>query len=553
MVIMRQEYHSDPSVLYLDADTEITEAIEKLKNTSEDEVRIVVPSRSGLLQSLVNIKLLQKASKDAKKVLVLVTNDQVTKNLAGTIGVAVASSVKAMAHVPKSSPEEKIPDKLQVVKPEDTKSSSQPDKASNPPAEGFTPKHISLGVDGDKESKKSIQNEEISSGTAQDKRVPNYNRLNKRIWWVASGLVVVIGLVIAYILVPTGRVNILTKAKKTSLSFNFILDTTASSSDHSAQVLASRRLEVDKDINLEITATGKKEVGTKALGTVKLSNASNSNPIAVPAGTVLTAGGRNYTLDQAVTIPGATVSGGIVAGTANGNITASEPGESYNIGNTGLAVTGFGSGANTVTASGSASGGTSRTITILSAEDIAGARQQVEQQGASAKDELTKKTGPDQMLFGKTIQGDIVQFNSSVQEGNEANKVTITAKVRYGGFVANNDDINKLFEQHIQNELKGNKQIYQNGAKEGQYSIIKQFSAQRVQLGVETQAFYGDPIDIQQIAKDVSGKPKKEVADIVKKHGEQITGAQVETWPEFIPNMPLLASKIKIEIQVSTN
>jgi len=87
-------------VLYLDADTEITEAIEKLKKSAEDEVRIVVPSRSGLLQSQVNVKLLKKAAKDSKKELVLVTNDKITKNLAGAAGIAVASSVKAMPHVP---------------------------------------------------------------------------------------------------------------------------------------------------------------------------------------------------------------------------------------------------------------------------------------------------------------------------------------------------------------------------------------------------------------------------------------------------------------------
>lgn len=156
------------------------------------------------------------------------------------------------------------------------------------------------------------------------------------------------------------------------------------------------------------------------------------------------------------------------------------------------------------------------------------------------------------MLFNETVQADIVQFSTSVQQDNEADKVAVTAKARYSGFAAKNDDINKLFEQQIQDELKGNKQIYQNGAEDGKYSIVKQFNAQKVQLNVKTSAFYGDPIDSNQIAKDVAGKPKKEVSDIVKKQGEQVTGATVETWPEFIPNMPLLAGKIKVEIKVTT-
>ena len=64
----KEKKSADPGVLYLDADTEITEAIEKLKKSSEDEVRIVVPSRSGLLQSQVNVKLLKKLPKIPKRI-----------------------------------------------------------------------------------------------------------------------------------------------------------------------------------------------------------------------------------------------------------------------------------------------------------------------------------------------------------------------------------------------------------------------------------------------------------------------------------------------------
>lgn len=88
------ENSQEHKVIYLDSDTEITEAIEKLKKAKEKEVRLVAPARSSLLQSSVNIKLLKKASKDSEKSLVIVTNDKITKNLAGASKVAIASSVK---------------------------------------------------------------------------------------------------------------------------------------------------------------------------------------------------------------------------------------------------------------------------------------------------------------------------------------------------------------------------------------------------------------------------------------------------------------------------
>jgi hypothetical protein len=64
-------------------------AMTKLKKSTDTEVRIVVPSRSGLLQSSVNVKLLKKSAKDSKKDLVLVTNDKITKNIFLPFGVFI--------------------------------------------------------------------------------------------------------------------------------------------------------------------------------------------------------------------------------------------------------------------------------------------------------------------------------------------------------------------------------------------------------------------------------------------------------------------------------
>jgi hypothetical protein len=500
---------------------------------------------------LVNVKLLKKAAKDSHKDLVLVTDDKITKNLAGVAGVAVASSVKAMAYVPDTDQiVGKMPNKAQVIDSDEPEEVVESEKTSKSSESGFTPRHISLGDGDDEVDKKSVQEEE-SKKVPKDKKVPNYDKLNKRIWWATAGVIAIIVLIIAGIFLPTGKIIVLANAKKTNLNFNFILDTTATSSDPSVQTLAAQKLEVTKDVSFDITATGKKEVGTKATGTISVRNCDDVATHSLPAGSGVIGGGKSFVTVQAVTIPAGSASGGVVncSSAIDVQITATEPGESFNVGPTNFVLTGF---SPLYKATGQTSGGTSKTITVLSAEDIANAKKQVEQQGLSTKDDLIKKAGDDMMLFKETVQADTVQFSTSIQQDNEADKVVVTAKVRCSGFAAKNNDINKLFEKQIQDELKGDKQIYQNGAKDGKYSVVKQFNAQKVQLNVKTSAFYGDPIDSNQIAKDVAGKAKKEVSDIVKKQGEQVTGATVETWPEFLPNMPLLAGKIKVDIKVTT-
>ena len=219
----------ESGVLYLDADTEITEAIEKLRKSSKKEVRIVVPSRSGLLQSQVNVKLLKKASQDSDKELVIVTNDRITKNLAGGAGIAVATSVKAMPHVPdveqlKPKPSENIrlDQDSELDKPKDTS------KATNKSdSEGFQPKHISLDSSEDEEDVTG----EKPRKNKKEKKVPDYGKLNKRIWIIGVAISILVVIILASIFLPTAKVDLISKAKKTSLNFNFILDSAISQSD----------------------------------------------------------------------------------------------------------------------------------------------------------------------------------------------------------------------------------------------------------------------------------------------------------------------------------
>lgn len=543
---------NDPGVLYLDADTEITEAIEKLKKSTDTEVRIVVPSRSALLQSSVNVKLLKKSAKDSKKDLVLVTNDKITKNLAGAAGIAVASSVKAMAHVPDIEQPPSRGAEAIVIDPgkEAQAKADQSDKSDKPSDQGFQSKHIDLDGEADPEAEESLK--PISSKSKKDKKVPNYGKLNKRIWIGASVFGVVLVAILALTFLPTGKVTLLVNAKKTSLNFNFILDAASSSSDINAQTLAAQKLEITKDSSFEITATGKKEVGTKATGTIALKNCDDVSTHSLPAGSGLTSGGKTFVTAQAVSIPAGSAGGGVVncSSAVDVQITATAPGESYNLGASNFALTGFSS---LYKATGQTSGGTTKTITILSAEDITIAKKQAEEQSKSAADELAKKAGSELQLFKSTIQADFVEFKTSVAQDAEADKVSVNSKIKYTGFAAKTADVNKLFDGQIQIDLKGNKEVYENGSQSGTYTTTKQFSPEKLQLNVKTSAYYGDPIDKPAIAKQVAGKAKKDVSDIAKQSGDQITGAQVEVNPDLLPNMPLMSAKITIDIKVTTN
>ncbi|MEJ7660498.1 MAG: hypothetical protein WKG07_13240 [Hymenobacter sp.] len=74
---------------YLEPDEEITSVIDRLKTIDEREVAIVIPKRAGLLQSIINLKLLKQQGERQHKELSIITTDKTGRNLASAVGLTV--------------------------------------------------------------------------------------------------------------------------------------------------------------------------------------------------------------------------------------------------------------------------------------------------------------------------------------------------------------------------------------------------------------------------------------------------------------------------------
>lgn len=530
-----------PDILYLDNDTEITEAIEKLKGAKGNEVRVVAPARSGLLQSAVNLKLLKKAAHDSHKELVLVTTDKAATGLAGMLGLAVARNVKADASVPSADdappPASDTPTMIDDSKPEKPNKSATQDQDDDIPVNTKLPKDRVVTAD--------------SKGKKQPK-VPNFNGLNKKLLWVAGGVGVLIILVLAYVFLPTANVSVQTKAKKQPLNFRFTADASTTKSDYGAGIVAAQKIENTKDSVATFSATGQKDVGSKATGTISVKNCDDTSTHNLASGTTVTSSGKAFTTNSTVTIPAGSAGGGVVncSSGVDVGITAAQNGDSYNLPTTTFAINGF---SNLYKATGSTSGGTSKVVTVVSADDVKKATAQAQGQlGSNLKQDLIDKAGDQYFVFVDSFKTETVSATPSVAEGTEASgTVTLTLKVKNTAFAVLDKELNALFEAQAKKDLSSDQQIYQSGADSAKYSNFKA-SGETMQIQASTTAFYGDRLDTEAIARESAGKPKKAVADIAKSKNDQVTGATVNSNPALMPFMPLLSSRIKVEIDVST-
>ena len=87
-------------VLYVDVDDEITAIIDKVQESNQKIVALVLPKRAAVLQSIVNMKLLKRSADEAKKKIVLITSEPGLLPLAGTVGTYVAKTLQTKPEVP---------------------------------------------------------------------------------------------------------------------------------------------------------------------------------------------------------------------------------------------------------------------------------------------------------------------------------------------------------------------------------------------------------------------------------------------------------------------
>ena len=122
------------NALYLEVDEDITSAIDKLSKAPAGPVQIVVPKRSTMLQSIINLKLLKKAADQSGKELVLVTGDRIASELAARVGLAVAPAIGATAVMSKPSIPEQLKNNEEIIDADDPELAPAAETVADKPA-----------------------------------------------------------------------------------------------------------------------------------------------------------------------------------------------------------------------------------------------------------------------------------------------------------------------------------------------------------------------------------------------------------------------------------
>ncbi|HLA49467.1 MAG TPA: hypothetical protein VJY84_02905 [Candidatus Saccharimonadales bacterium] len=560
-------------VVYIDLDDEITSIIDKLENTKAGVVALVLPKRASVLQSIVNMRLLKRASETTAKNVVLITSESAILPLAGAAGLQVAKNLQSKPHIPPSPVpihEGPLPQKPTAEEPVAEDDGEEIDESQAKIDYGRSVGELAAARGVEEPETIPLDDEEMAAEEAagvltstkakapKDKRfkIPNFDKFRLSMVAGIGGLVLlIIFIFLATSVLPKARITLKTTSLPLSANFSLMADGSAKTLDEEKAIIPASLQTKDQTSTQTVNATGQQNNGDKAKGSVTMSGGACSAtvPADVPAGSGLATGGLTY-ITQAKTSFAPVVSGGkcTFQSTSSTAITAQTGGSKYNVSGASFSV----SGRSDVSASGSASSGTDNITTVLSQSDMDSAKQKITSADTDKFTQEWQKTLEDQDLYliTPTLKLSDPALSSSTPVGQPATTATVTVKITYTILSLKKDELKKAVIGQINKQIDSQKQKLSDDdpLKGLSVSIQSQESPTKLtlQLSIDTTAI---PIlDVEGIKKTAAGQKTGDIRSALSSL-PGVKEVEVKFSPFWVSKAPKASKITVVQEQVNSS
>lgn len=520
--------------IYLEKDDEITSVVDKLKNARGNTLDIVIPKEAMMLQSVINLKLLKKQADALGKEVTIVTQDKVGTKLAEQIGIPVVAKEGEM---PK----------------EVTMSAKEPQKPTEEDIE-FKPNEKAEEVIAETPEKVAPENLNTES-VQKPKASGGFFRKHWKGSLIGAGFLVLAIIAFAYIYIPLANVTITLAAEKKPVDIAFSADKNATGVDTAGSVIPARELSEELEKTETYQATGEKDVGEKATGSVTIYNNFSTTAKSLTAGDKLNApGGLSYVLKSNVTVPGYTdPGGGKVAGKLEGvNVVASAVGEKYNLASgTKFTIPKIASSDFYAENGAAFTGGSTKIVKFVTKDDLAKAEKDLL---GKIETELKAKmleglTGDEKLLEG-ALEVKKISASSDVAVDKEATEFKLTAKSGGKALIIKEADLLNLAENSLKQEIGDTKEIMEKDALVSKTLVTAaDFKTGKFEATLAGEAYIATKLVAADLAANIAG----DSIDSAKKYlmdQDGVLDVQTRVFPSFNNRMPRVKSHIYIKTEI---
>ncbi|MEO8105489.1 MAG: hypothetical protein ABI602_04100 [Candidatus Saccharibacteria bacterium] len=553
--------------IYIDIDDEITGIIDKIRSSNGKVIALVLPKRASVFQSIVNMKLLKRSADDVKKHIVLITSEAGLLPLAGAVGLHVAKSLQTKPEIP-AAPQ--FDDHEETIEEAGDMTDSLPLTVTDGNRPIGELAGLSAAATDDVET---LEIDDEPAGVAAVAAAPSRPKKNKKlaipnferfrlllVGGVLLLIALIVGLVFALNVLPKAAITISTNASDVNVGLNVNLDTAAQTLDLATATVPSKQVQSPKTTTQSTPATGQKNTGDKAKGSVTITNCSadSSTQLNIPAGTGVSANGLTYITQESASLTTSSFSGKGACQSFNGitsktvSVTAQAGGANYNMASdTVMKVAGFTS-AQAKTSS-DISGGTDNIVKVVSQTDIDTATQKMATQDSSGvkQDLQSQLSVAGYTPIAATFNAGTPVVTSSASAGSTVDTVTVTQVTTYTMLGAKQADLKTLIDNDVKKQIDTSKQsILSEGLADAKYKV-NSATTTGAQVALQTIATAGPDLNVADIKQQSAGKKGGDIKRLLQAT-PGVTDVNVKLSPFWVQSVPKKITKITVTIAKPT-
>lgn len=561
--------------IYIDIDDEITAIIDKVRGSEQKIVALVLPKRAAVFQSIVNMKLLKRSAETAKKHVVLITSEAGLLPLAGAVGMHVAPTLQSRPMIP--APPEGMAGPADSETADD--SDFDPEAAYDQPVGQLAGPAAfarpgdeleTIELDDDPADEPSADPRGGSGGKAvagmaavgagaaakakKDKKlhIPDFNKF--RLALVLGGVLLVALLVFGYFaafVMPRATVTLATDSSDITTSANITLDPKANELDLEDRVFPAKIETTQQSGSQQVPATGQKNKGEKASGTLSVSQVCTKKPAPIDSGTGFSSGSLTFISTESLQLnPSGFDSEGQVVCKGDVDVVSQQPGQKYNLpAGSKFTVAGY-SGASAVNGD-AMSGGTDNIVKVVSQADIDNAKQKItNQDAASVKADLrVKLENAGYLAVQSTALAGETKVTPSANVGDEADTVTVSSATPHTMYGIKKADLETFIVENVKDKIDSSKQkILDKGTGKASFEVAAPAGNGPLKVSLSATSLAGPDIEIDVFKRLIAGKKTNDVRTIAKAT-PGITDVSVKYSPFWVSKVPKKEGKITVVIE----
>jgi hypothetical protein len=532
--------------IYLDANADIASTLNKLSRLEAEEIVLVVPKGSVLFHSLVNLKIIKAEADGLGKQLILVTTDVRGRVMAERANITTSEDLD----LPEESGSDGATTPV-VIKPTVSPASARPG--------GF--KHEAK-LTYKKRKLPSTPSFKISTASDEETMITRPRSLKPRskVNWGRGGIVtgfVVLALLVmgalAYFVLPHATVSLDVSAEPFNHKFKLVMADKDDKSAAGQNLFKGRFVEVTKEVVQTFPASGGKNQGNAASGTVTVYNYTNSLKGLIPETRFISPAGLVFRIKTDVLIAPAKkgADGSLVPGRATASVTADSGGTTGNLPiGTKLTIPGLGlAGIDQVYGKNEQPfvGGTDSEVKMVAESDIESAKESISKNVfLNTEEELRAKVERGEELVPQLIQNDIIDSVPSVAAGAEREAFDLKVQVRSWTILPDKGRLSTIINNTAQSIVPRD-QILTPQTISGARVVLDNadFLMHTIDFTVELDGLIAPKLDIPEIVGSISNRSPAEAGRLFDSLPKVISH-KIKLWPFWTKRLPILESNIRI-------